>query len=83
MERDGSQQNVTSPRDITCYGTMMGRFPRLTPVRLGLQVPVLTTTVSVVVADCFLVSVVDVLVVVKVDQYWVGPSVLVCPWFET
>ena len=39
MERDGRQWNVTSPRDITCYGTMMGRFPRLTPVRLGHQVP--------------------------------------------
>ena len=39
MERYGRQWNVTSPCDITCYGTMMGRFPRLTPVRLGLQVP--------------------------------------------
>ena len=38
---------------------------------------------SVVVADCFLVSVVGMLVVVKVDQYWVGPSVLVYPCFET
>ena len=38
---------------------------------------------SVVVADCFLVSIVDMLVVVKVDQYRVGPSVLVYPWFET
>ena len=43
MERDRRQWNVTSPYDITCYGTTMGRFPRLTPVRLGHQVPVLTT----------------------------------------
>ena len=38
---------------------------------------------SVVVADCFLVSVVGVLVVVKVYQYRVGLSVLVYPCFET
>ena len=34
-------------------------------------------------ANCFLISVVGVLVVVKVDQYRVGPFVLVYPWFET
>ena len=34
-------------------------------------------------ADCFLISVIRVLVVVKVDQYWVGSPVLVYPWFET
>ena len=41
-------RNVTRQRDITCYGTMMGRFPRLTPVRLGHQVPDLTTVSGMV-----------------------------------
>ena len=42
MEHHRRLRNVTRQRDITCYGTTMGRFPRLTPVRLGHQVPDLT-----------------------------------------
>ena len=41
------------------------------------------TPLSVVVADCFLVSVIGVLVIVKVDQYRVGSFVPVFSCFET
>ena len=34
-------------------------------------------------ADCFLVPVVGVLVVVKVDQYWIGSFILVYSCFKT